>query len=58
MVHLRRKVRHADTKDMRVVGSVVPRRRPRRLALIPEEKAGRACPHHSTRLWPPGSVSS
>ncbi|MFJ3940811.1 ATP-dependent DNA ligase [Streptomyces parvus] len=30
-----RKVRHADTTDARVVGSVGPRRRPRRLALLP-----------------------
>lgn len=31
-----RKIRHADTTDMRVVGSVGPRRRPRRLALLPD----------------------
>ncbi|MFD3814341.1 hypothetical protein ACFWRZ_04645 [Streptomyces rubiginosohelvolus] len=31
-----RKIRHADTADPRVVGSVGPRRRPRRLALLPD----------------------
>ncbi|WP_146063506.1 hypothetical protein [Streptomyces sp. SM11] len=30
-----RKIRHADTTDARVAGSVGPRRRPRRLALLP-----------------------
>lgn len=41
MVQLRRKIRHADTTDMRVVGSVGPRRRPRRLALLPAEERPR-----------------
>ncbi|GGY68615.1 hypothetical protein ACFWEH_22410 [Streptomyces anulatus] len=35
MVQLRRKIRHADTTDAQVVGSVGPRRRPRRLAVLP-----------------------
>ncbi|WP_404950768.1 hypothetical protein HFP69_34960 [Streptomyces sp. ARC12] len=34
MVQLRRKIRHADTTDAQVVGSVGPRR-PRRLAVLP-----------------------
>ncbi|MEU2100376.1 hypothetical protein ABZ741_39060 [Streptomyces globisporus] len=34
-----RKVRHADTTDMRVVGFVGPRRRPRRLALLPDAES-------------------
>lgn len=34
-----RKVRHADTTDARVVGTVGPRRRPRRLALLPDAES-------------------
>ncbi|MEU4032422.1 ATP-dependent DNA ligase [Streptomyces anulatus] len=44
-----RKIRHADTTDMRVVGSVGPRRRPRRLALLP---AGKGRPRLSAPLDP------
>lgn len=34
-----RKIRHADTTDAKVVGSVGPRRRPRRLALLPDAES-------------------
>ncbi|MFD4291548.1 hypothetical protein ACFWRD_33745 [Streptomyces sindenensis] len=34
-----RKIRHADTTDARVVGYVGPRRRPRRLALLPDAES-------------------
>ncbi|MCT6782229.1 hypothetical protein LXH09_37030 [Streptomyces sp. CS7] len=44
-----RKIRHADTTDMRVAGSVGPRRRPRRLALLP---AGEGRPRLSAPLDP------
>ncbi|MFD4130370.1 hypothetical protein ACFXKK_34075 [Streptomyces globisporus] len=53
-----RKVRHADTTDARVVGTVGPRRRPRRLAPSRTQRAGRACPPRWTRPCPPGSVRS
>ncbi|MEU2999179.1 hypothetical protein ABZ684_16645 [Streptomyces sp. NPDC006995] len=36
MVQLRRKIRHADTTDARVVGTVGPRRR---LALLPDTES-------------------
>lgn len=41
-----RKIRHADTTDAQVVGSVGPRRRPRRLALLPagEERTRLSAP--------------
>ncbi|MDX3343753.1 DNA ligase [Streptomyces sp. ME02-6979.5a] len=44
-----RKIRHADTTDANVVGSVGPRRRPRRLALLP---AGEGRPRLSAPLDP------
>ncbi|WP_050513837.1 hypothetical protein [Streptomyces griseus] len=44
---LRRKIRHADTLDTKVVGFVGPRRRPRRLALLP---AGERRPRLSAPL--------
>ncbi|WP_331735647.1 hypothetical protein OG333_37205 (plasmid) [Streptomyces anulatus] len=44
-----RKIRYADTTDMRVVGSAGPRRRPRRLALLP---AGEERPRLSAPLDP------
>ncbi|MFD3820236.1 hypothetical protein ACFWRZ_34685 [Streptomyces rubiginosohelvolus] len=44
-----RKIRHADTTDARVVGFVGPRRRPRRLALLP---AGESRPRLSAPLDP------
>ncbi|MET9097189.1 hypothetical protein ABZX72_34495 [Streptomyces cyaneofuscatus] len=34
-----RKIRHADTTDAKVVGTVGPRRRPRRLALLPDAES-------------------
>ncbi|MEW2313447.1 hypothetical protein AB0918_33220 [Streptomyces sp. NPDC006864] len=34
-----RKIRHADTTDTKVVGFVGPRRRPRRLALLPDAES-------------------
>ncbi|MFD5342244.1 hypothetical protein ACFWJY_00355 [Streptomyces anulatus] len=43
------KIRHADTTDARVVGFVGPRRRPRRLALLP---AGESRPRLSAPLDP------
>ncbi|MFI0020069.1 ATP-dependent DNA ligase [Streptomyces griseus] len=44
-----RKIRHADTTDAKVVGSVGPRRRPRRLALLPD---GEGRPRLSAPLDP------
>ncbi|MFF0509114.1 DNA ligase [Streptomyces fimicarius] len=44
-----RKIRHADTTDAKVVGSVGPRRRPRRLALLPH---GEGRPRLSAPLDP------
>ncbi|MFB6654116.1 hypothetical protein ACFCZ4_32600 [Streptomyces microflavus] len=44
-----RKIRHADTTDAQVVGSVGPRRRPRLLALLP---AGESRPGLSAPLDP------
>ncbi|MFD7859143.1 hypothetical protein ACFV6B_33430 [Streptomyces microflavus] len=44
-----RKIRHADTTDAQVVGSAGPRRRPRRLALLP---AGESRPRLSAPLDP------
>ncbi|MEU8772030.1 hypothetical protein AB0C94_34450 [Streptomyces griseus] len=44
-----RKIRHADTTDAKVAGTTGPRRRPRRLALIP---TGESWPRLSTPLAP------
>ncbi|MFD3641559.1 hypothetical protein [Streptomyces griseus] len=44
-----RKIRHADTTDAKVAGTAGPRRRPRRLALIP---AGESRPRLSAPLDP------
>ncbi|MFI1786155.1 ATP-dependent DNA ligase [Streptomyces rubiginosohelvolus] len=42
------KIRHADTVDARVLGSIGPRRRPHRLALL---LAGESRPRLSARLY-------